>query len=78
MVLLRGAPFSVGSAQIPIFNCGSDMAAINARIDGPMAHLIQVSPETATIPREGQLIFSLKYSSEGPQPDFQHQLIRKF
>ena len=54
------------------------MAAINARIDGPMAHLIQVSPETATIPREGQLIFSLKYSSEGPQPDFQHQLIRKF
>jgi len=76
-VHVRCFPFSSTSVQIPIHNCGDDVASINALIDGKMAKLIQCSPETATIPADGELIFSLKYSAGAPHPMLEHHLIRK-
>ena len=77
-VNMKAVAYAVATVQIPIYNCGKDVAAINARIDGRMAELIQCSPETATIPADGELIFSLKYSAGAAHQTFEHYLIRKY
>ena len=75
--MISGSPYSVITEQISIHNCGQDGAAINARIDGQFEDLIRISPETATIPADGELIFSLKYSAGAPHHRIEHSLIRK-
>ena len=75
-IKLTGQIHQECSVRIPIRNLStSSMASVNATIDGMYAESMSLAPETATVPPNGELVFSIKYTPGQNHQSLEHKLI---
>ena len=74
-IVLNGVVHKTKSIQVPITNLSSSYAQVNANITGDCAEMMQLTPETASIGPDGQLVFTIKYTASNPHVPRLHNLV---
>ena len=74
-IILNGVVHKTKSVQVPITNLSSSYAQVNANITGDCAEMMQLTPETASIGPDGQLVFTIKYTASNPHVPRLHNLV---
>ena len=74
-IVLNGVVHKTKSVQVPITNLSSSYAQVNANITGDCAEMMQLTPETASIGPDGQLVFTIKYTASTPHVPRLHNLV---
>jgi hypothetical protein len=74
-IVLSGVVHKTKSVQVPITNLNSSYAQVNANITGDCADMMQLTPETASIGPDGQLVFTIKYTASTPHVPRLHNLV---